>query len=558
MAKRPSDLSSHVLALLQAERVELRCAAALVLGAVGKGDARVGQALSCALGDDDPMVQRFVLEALGTMGVRGMAAKLVPLLESTDHEVRTRALGLLGREGKRAEASLRKELARGTLAARRLAATELLKIGSAHALDALFAELADPDLGEYVLQGLRAEIDRGDAELRATCRKVALSGWKKLSPKVKDDAQPELGRLANLLRLMGYLADPDVLPALLAEALPARPWPIRLAAVAALRRTLASPVAAGAKDAHSLDAAVTAMIAYAGDRDERLARAAVDTLRGARISPKLSKKFAVLAQAKHPEARRLAVERMSTLGAAAAIPSLIASLLGDDPGSREAASRALAATPEAASPVLHALIDAEAEPVARRLASVLRAHERRAARPDVQALARRAAGRLGQAGDVVATVLLEALGRLDAEAHAEVVLGRAATLRKAGKIHDAFAVLRPLLQGGARLSDDQRFFVGVLGVKAIGKDLLRSARSVDPVLQQFATLAAEGYPVAKSLLQQKDVELADLFTLGFNFSESQGDTERELGRELLGAVVAKQPRGKLGVAAKNKLKLVRG
>ena len=55
--------------------------------------------------------------------------------------------------------------------------------------------------------------------------------------------------------------------------------------------------------------------------------------------------------------------------------------------------------------------------------------------------------------------------------------------------------------------------------------------------------------------KQKDLDLEDLFTLGFNFIESQDEDERGLGIELLELVQTKQPRGKLAMAAKNKLKL---
>jgi hypothetical protein len=105
------------------------------------------------------------------------------------------------------------------------------------------------------------------------------------------------------------------------------------------------------------------------------------------------------------------------------------------------------------------------------------------------------------------------------------------------------------------MDDEQRLFLGVLGLKASGKDLLRAARSVDPVLQQFAQLLGSGYPLAKGLLKRKDVDAEELFTLGFNFIESTDDDEKDFGRELLEAVIARQPRGKLATAARNKVKL---
>ena len=132
---------------------------------------------------------------------------------------------------------------------------------------------------------------------------------------------------------------------------------------------------------------------------------------------------------------------------------------------------------------------------------------------------------------------------------------RAARLRKGGHHGEAFAALRPLAQSRAPLDDEQRFSIGVLGLKASGRNLLRSARGVDPVLMQFSQLVQTGFPVTRQLGKQKDLELDDLFTLGFNFVESHDENEKGLGVELLELVASRQPRGKLGVAAKNKLKL---
>ena len=59
------DLKGRILDLLGHEQVEVRCAAALVLGQAGKGMAEVARALVKRLDDDNPMMQRFVLDALG-------------------------------------------------------------------------------------------------------------------------------------------------------------------------------------------------------------------------------------------------------------------------------------------------------------------------------------------------------------------------------------------------------------------------------------------------------------------------------------------------------------
>ena len=97
MAK--AGILERILALLDAERVELRCAAAMVLGAAGKGQAEIGRALAKKLEDPSPMMRRFVLDALEEMGAKGLSSALVPLLASSDEEVKKKALRLLAAQG---------------------------------------------------------------------------------------------------------------------------------------------------------------------------------------------------------------------------------------------------------------------------------------------------------------------------------------------------------------------------------------------------------------------------------------------------------------------------
>jgi hypothetical protein len=538
-------LVERIVGLLDADRVEVRCAAAKVLGAAGRGHAEIGKALARKLDDPSPMMKRFVLDALEEMGARGLSAHLAPLLGSSDDDVKQKALKLLAAQGAHAEGALARELRSGTPAQKRAAAGMLVKSHSAAAMDALLEALGDEHAGEHVLQLLRAEIDRGDATLRSLVEKRAAAGARALAKK----ADPR--HLGILLRILGYLADASHLPLLVEQAQKKRPPAVRLAAIAAMRRVVAQAPKGTEK-------AILALVGWADDPDHAVAQAAVDTLRGARVPEKLVKKFAALAKAKNPEARKLALERMPALGAASGIATLIQNLTGADPGLRDAAQRALQSAPEAAGPMVKALAEATEEHVARRLGQVLRAHEGRIPAAAIDHLTKRTAARLDGRGDRAAGALLEALSHLAPDAHAELLFERAARLRRSGRHAEAFASLRPLAHGAARLNDDQRFFLGVLGLKVAGKDLLRAARGVDPVLMQFAQLVGTGYPLAKALVKQKDVELDDLFTLGFNFVESHDEDEKDLGRELLETIVARQPRGKLAVAAKNKLKLSGG
>lgn len=536
-----------MVGLCDDERPEVRAAAAYVLSLAGQGEREVVAALVRRLGDPAAAVQRHALDGLARMGAAVDAAPLLVLASSRDEEVRSKAQGLLGKAGAEEEATLVAALEQGEVSVRKVAATQLARIGSAAAVDALLGVLDDGDIGEHALQHLRAELDHAEGgKLRKLLRKRLDTRVEKLAEKMKsaDTGGFDVKKLCALLRLEGYLAEPASLECLAAFAGPKQGLPVRLAAVAAMRRALGHEAVRNASGD-----VVAALVAYAAE-PEPLARTAVDTLRVVELSDKL---LAKLAASPSADARRLAVERMGKQ--ATGTETLLAALAGADAGPREAAARQLSASPEAAGPLVEALLATSDEAFGHRIAGLLRAHRGRVPKPSLDKLSKRAAVALDKEKNGLPAVYAEALGALAPEAYAELTFERARKLGKAGKLADAITLLRPLLQQGAKLTDEQRLYLACLGVRHVGKDLLRAARTVDPFLSQLVHLVGTGFPVSKALLKEKSLELDDLFTIGFNFVESKDDDEKELGAELLSAIVERQPRGKLATAAKNKLKL---
>jgi hypothetical protein len=591
-------LGAAIIELLGAPRVELRAAAVTVLAAVGKGDAAIEAALAERLADPDPGLRRLALEALVDLGATGLAPRLVPLLRGDDDTLAERARDLLADAGAAAEATLRKELGAGPLAARRTMAQLLLRRGTAAALDAVLDQLADPELGEPALQLVRAELDRGDARLVALIEKAALAragdagkqlakAWAAAQKRAAaparpakrgkgaraaaPDAAPEPARdpdvqhgvavLGALVRLVGYLARPATQPMLLGHTGDASPRPIRLAAIAALRRIVASA------DAKQTDKTLARLIELASDDDPAVAQAAVDTLRGARIPEALARPFAALARSKHVAAQKLAMERLPAGGGAAALKALIEALGGDDPAARDAAGRGLAKAPEAAAPVARALLAATDEQVARRYAGVLRSHKGHVPAAAIDELVDRVRELLDRHTRGKATadqlVLERVLGELIADLaparHVELLFERARRLRKAGKPVEAFGALKPLIRSradiDAAIDADQRFLLTVLALETAGDGLLRSTRTDDPVFDQLARLAAVDFPVAKRLAREDGVSDDAIYAIGFRLLESGQPTHEELGAELLEGIISERPRSKLAKSAKNKLRL---
>jgi HEAT repeat protein len=610
------NLGGAIIDLLDSERVDLRAAAATVLAAVGKSDKSVLSALTGRLADPDPGVRRIALDGLADMSAGGIAPKLVPLLRGDDETLAERAASLLAQQGAEAESTLRKEVRAGTVAARRVMAQLLLRRGTSGAIEAVLDQLADNEFGEQALQLVRAELDSGNDKLANQVEKSAVGRasdaakelhkvWAK-AQKAATDAQKDaqkaaakaskgkkkpngangngangsnghhvaaadplrdtevafgVARLGSLLRLIGYLARPSTQSLLLKYADADEPRPIRLAAIAGLRRIVAQ------SEARGTEKVIETLIDYADGDDYAVAQSAVDTLRGARIPESLAKAFAGLAKSKNVMAQKLAMERLPAGGGASAVKALVEALGGDDPTARDAAARGLAKAPESVLPVTRALLAATDEQIVRRYAGVLRAHRGHISNQAIDELVdrvrelmeRHLKGKASADQLVLERALAELVADVAPGKHVELLFERAKRLRKAGKPVEAFGSLKPLLRSRADLDaaidDDQRFFLAQLSLEAAGEGVLRSMSADDPVFAQFARLAAKGYPVAKNLARNGDVTDEQLYALGFRLIESGDGSNEELGAELLQGIIDERPRSKLAKSAKNKLKL---
>ena len=75
-------------------------------------------------------------------------------------------------------------------------------------------------------------------------------------------------------------------------------------------------------------------------------------------------------------------------------------------------------------------------------------------------------------------------------------------------------------------------------------------------MSPFVALLRKGFPVVPKLAKEKTLGDDELFFLGFAFSESHDESEKELGCDVLRIVADRSPRSKLGKSAKNKIRLV--
>src|SRR5947209_4481574 len=143
----PMNLSGEkLLRLLQADNaVELRCAAALVLGEIGPArDAEVTATLCAALADPEPAFRLRAIEAVGKLRVAQALPQLLERIKGGggEAEAAAQAAARLGAKGTRALQDLMHHVAPGV---RRYIAAALASGGTASAENATLGVLVDKD-----------------------------------------------------------------------------------------------------------------------------------------------------------------------------------------------------------------------------------------------------------------------------------------------------------------------------------------------------------------------------------------------------------------------------
>lgn len=536
-------LLQKILDMLGDERLERRCAAAMVLGVLQPKDAAVGEALGAALGEAGPLAS-YALEALAALRPRKLPSYLSPLLDSPDEDLRLRVTELLTELGGAAVRELGQQLdVEGASTPRRKAIVRI--IGAEHTAETferLLALLGDAELGEVVRNTLRSELDRMDAPAQKQLREALLARLKR-----KTWLAQEV-QAAQTVRLLGYFRDATLVAVFLPFAASGQPTLVRRAAIAALRRPLT--------ESKSTAKALQVLLECASEQDSAIARAALDTLRGLSLGDEQAAALQALAAAHHAEVRAWAVERLGSLGGTTAVRVLIDRLDGDDPAARDAALRALRQMDDVGPALVKRLGEVLDDPAAvDRFVRLLSRHTdelKPAARRKITELALGAQDRAHPA----AAVLLRLVATVDPEAYAQAIVERAQKHRKGKRYAEAFEALLQLDEADL-LTEEPRYLALVCGLLCTEdkKALARAPRGSHVVLRQATRLVATGFALASKLRKERSLEPEHLFYVGFNLIESKDDDERELGATLLEQLASAGPRSKLGKSAKNKLKL---
>jgi HEAT repeat protein len=528
-----------IVAMLRADALEKRIAAAMVLGELRPKAPNVLDALTELATSDVAALQIHALDALGRIGAKRVVTKLLPLLGARDADVRQRASRAIAGVGADVLPAVRKRMESAGSEERRALDAILAELGGKEAFGTLLASLtsSDADAAKSAALAVRAHLKSADKAERKTCL-AQTEAFLKAQTKSGGNASA----VAAAVKILGYIEDERAVPTLLVYATDSKqPSAVRQEAIIALRFVLGA-----AGDARKK--AVAALIDCAVDRDETVAQTALLSLGPVPVDASHGAKLAKLVEHPDFERARLVLEKLGQQHDADAAKLLVGVLARSEKRRAEVAARLLASHPDAAVPLARALLETRDADRRWTIRTVLRPLASRLT-PAVRKQLLEAAIEQLESGQKGWEACLDVAQASDAKGTAEALRTSATRMRK--KNPDKALAALSVISKSEFATDDDRWSRAVLELLRSPRELSPAARATDDALRQIAALAEEGFDVVTQLRKDRSLDPEQLYYVGFHFAEKRDP----IGAELLRVVIDKSGRTKLGKMAKNKLGL---
>jgi len=534
-------LLKQICALLDSEDVELQCAAARVLGELRPRSAEIRCNLARHLSTPNLTVKNYILSTLERTPGQGALPYLFPLLREGG-KVQERASRIIASTGTSAVAEAKRLFAEADPELKKLLVRILGAIGTEDACRFLIDCIAGDgiELSKCICLALREAI----VKMARHERKSLLRKINTFLASPKTGANPE--KAASGVMLLGYIADPSTVSRVLRYALHDQPSPIREQALIAL-----SHMEIPAKGNAALAREIIPMLEE--DDYSYIVRNALTVLQGLEIPRNLLPLLEERLRSTHPAVRSFILSRMSKDDSRDNIKRLLEHLNSSDFEERRAAQEALAGLPRAYPHIIRELEAARDYEAGMRLVSILRAQKDQMGKGEARHLCDRME-KLWAAGDERYSLYAAALKVINPDFLVERVLDRVKRLKGARKFEEAEGLLR-LMFHHSLLTEELTYDLVVVSMRSGPRDLSPLRRKDDEALRLIAELMRSAdFPLVKRLKAEKALGPLELYHIGFHFAEKLLE-QRAFGVELLTYLVKKLPRGKIGIAARQKLKL---
>jgi hypothetical protein len=528
-------------ALLGKGTTEEAMAAAVVLGALAPRDASVVKALTRALNQTENLpLALAAARALGKIGNAAALRALLPLLEAPGELRQTGALAIAGC-GRAALPALKKEMARADFHTRTVLLNILARMRGAEPLRIVLETFFENnfELVKAAGRALRSEVSALSPAERTAATKTAIAFL--TSRAVRESRSATNSTLIYL----GMLARPEAVTTLLKYTAPTQTRATRRHALGALKNVyVEGPVPAKV---------VQTLFPYLDDPDyDAVVDPALAVLGRADVSSRYEGELRRLVGGRYPAVRQFAVRKLAALDTKASARALMDVLAGKDEDLRRSAVHALKRSPKAPVLLFPRLLE-ETEPERTwSLVHLIKPNAASLGPADLRKLERTALALLDKK-DRRSEALLHLFRHADEAAFTKAFYKRALAAKQKRRYADAERDLR-LISRSPDFDDDARFLLGLMMLKAAGKDLLPASEGGRRVQEAFRRMAERKDFRLESRLKKdaRTVGPEGFYAIGCGLAEGTGAT-KALGLKLLKAQVKKGPRTKIGRLAKARL-----
>ncbi len=522
------------------ENIERRAAAMLMLAELEIDAPKAGEVAAAAVASST-VLQEYALRWFEKLRPEDGLAALVPLFDTPDSGIRERIRRLVidfGGAAVSAIAAFGKTAPRTWLPG----AVEVLgTIGTGPAVRTLFELLPR---GDWELVRIAGEtLHRRTRDLSDKARAQFLEHVLAAATRPAVVASP--GATSAVIRTFANLGMAGARGWLLAQAMRTDAPDTRAEALRALAACLRH---------EKLQAKEVAKVApLLADPDfPRVVRPALDLLETHPFGKDDQAFLLGLRESPHVAVRSFALAKLGTSEAPRAVSALLSSL-DDSEAVRRSAAGSLSKIPEARQALMKRFIAATDASSAFTMAETLAGYRVPWRRPTLEQIWKRYLKAV-DADDRIQGAFLQFLRATDPDFAAEALRKQATSFLRAGRARDA-ARLRTLVRAipGSDAEDGYQLAVALLKTRKRGLD--HPIRRPDAALDVLIEIEASGFSTGPRLRKERALDAEELYATGFALAETNA-AGRAIAEDVLAHLAKKQPRTKIGKAAKNKLELL--
>jgi len=536
--------SKKLVTFLSATDIELRLSSLRILSELGELKGETLQAVDRLLQENDPGLNRKVLNVLSGKPTRDLMTYFIPFLKEEDG-VREQSLKALESLGSSASSAIQKEYkATQDSILKRPFVTLISRIPSRNNFEFLAKAILSErlELQKHICDEIRAHADKYHDKDKKLFESVIRENIRIA------DKNKNVAALTSFVIILGCLNLKSSLNILMRFSDSKRPTDLRRHSLISL-----SKLPLTGKIDENLQKNL--LICLTEGDYPNIVQNVLLIIEPIAASKRFEKVYLELMSTNpHNPVKNFALGKLAQLNSKVALDKLATQLMSGDSFVYEKAQKVLEQS-EKGFEYLSKRLDQIATPdAAERVGALLAIDRSRIKTAELEEMFKSVEKYLGDTG-IKAQIYFTLIRKINPDFAYETTLKRVQVFKTNKKFDKARALLG-LLSGTVLFNSEAKLQYAVVLLKISKKDISLAARSQDPALPLFQSLIPQkNFGLTAKVQKEKLVTPEELFYLGFHFSEKLFD-QKDFGINLLKYMIKKHPRSPHAKKAKKKLESV--